>query len=81
MTRQQFETVIDGYEVELELYAESGEPRSDCFIHKRTRHHHYSASLACLSGTGELDDNGVHVHTVHPQTIAAIEKWAEENGY
>lgn len=81
MTRPQTkETVIDGYKVELELYEESGEPRSDCFIHYHTRVRHYNASLACLQGEGVLDCNGFG-HIVHPQTIAAIEKWAEDNGY
>jgi hypothetical protein len=76
--RKTIETEIDGYEVHLELYEERGEPRSDCFVIKGQ----YSASLACLADTGELHSgNWDRVHEVHPQTITAIEKWAEENGY
>jgi hypothetical protein len=75
-------TTIDGYEVELVLYAEGGEQRSDCFIAKRVRGGRtYTASLACLSDIGELDAHDGYVHAVHAQTITAIEQWAEQEGY
>lgn len=76
------ETKIDGYEVSLEVWTECGEPRSECFIVRQTRTRCYSASLECLRDTGELtctrDDLAV---SVHQQTIDAIAKWAEDNGY
>lgn len=72
------ETKIDGYTVRLEMYEENREPRSDCFVIRGR----YSASLGCLADTGELhSDDWDRVHEVHPQTIRAIETWAEENGY
>lgn len=76
---QELKTKIDGYDVILQLYEECGEPRSDCLISKRSG---LSASLNFLSDTGALENyNTGHTHVVHPQTIRAIEAWAEENGY
>lgn len=82
MTRERFETSIDGYDVELEVYEEEGEPRSDCFIIRDTRRYSYSASLACLMDTGMLTCNRTDAQlAVHPQTIDEIERWALEKGY
>lgn len=63
------QTTINGYLVELDIDEDS----SQCFINKGRG----AASLECLLATGTLDDD----EPVSQSTIAAIEKWAEANGY
>lgn len=76
------ETVIDGYRVELELYEERGEPRSDCFIFYPAKNDRFGASLSCAEGEGELASyrDGV-THEIDERTCERIRKWAEDNGY
>jgi hypothetical protein len=69
---KQPKTIIDGYTVEMMQYDET----INCYISKGS----YSASLAALQDTGELTNDSREI-TVHPQTVAAIEQWAEDNGY
>jgi hypothetical protein len=75
-TMQTLKTKIDGYTVELEIDPKA-EPPTQCYVSKGK----YNASLACLADTGELESPDGYAHSVHGQTIAAIEQWAEENGY
>jgi hypothetical protein len=71
-------TVIDGYRVELELYTESGEPRSDCSVFKDN----FSSSLNRLDWEGTLyDANWRNEITVDRPTIDKITEWAESHGY
>jgi hypothetical protein len=66
---------IRGYQVEVELDPEV--EWSDCWIMKDG----FSASLACLEGTGELMDGVGNTIEVSPHTIETIVKWAESRGY
>lgn len=66
---------IRGYQVEVELDPEV--EWSDCWIMKDG----FSASLACLEGTGELMDGVGNTIEVSLNTIETIAKWAESRGY
>lgn len=66
---------IHGYDVELEIDPEV--EWSDCWITKGE----FSASLACLEGTGELMDGVGNTIEVSSGTVEAISKWAEKHGY
>jgi hypothetical protein len=66
---------IHGYSVELEIDPEL--EWSDCWIMKDG----FSASLACLEGTGELMDGVGNTIEVSPGTVEAIAQWAEKHGY
>lgn len=74
------QTKIDGYDVEMD---DTGETGINCYITKRRpgQWRSYTASLAVLLDTGELESSDGYAHAVHQQTIRAIEKWAEANGY
>lgn len=72
------QTVIEGYTVELELYTERGEQRSDCTVSLGK----FSSSLARLEHEGTLySPNWENEEEVDPRTISKIEKWATANGY
>lgn len=76
------ETVIYGYKVELELFEEDGEPRSDCSVTRTIRGVEYGGSLGMLMGFGTLEDyDGGEEYPVTERHRNAIIKWAEENGY
>lgn len=65
---------IHGYLVELESDSEW----SDCWVMKDG----FGSSLGFLNDTGELLHNTIGATLeVNPQTIKAITKWAESNGY
>ena len=75
-------TVIHGYKLELELFEEDGEPRSDCSVVRTIRGVEYGGSLAMLMGYGTLEDFETgDEYTVAEQHRDAIVKWAETNGY
>ena len=76
-------TTIWQYRVELEVWEEGGESRSDCFIfHNKSD---TSASLSALQDNGQLESYGrkgrESIHTVEPAIIDDIAQWAEQNGY
>jgi hypothetical protein len=73
---------IYGYDVELELFEEDGEPRSDCGISRTVRGVEYGGSLGMLMGFGTLEDyNTGDEYDVPEVHRNAIIKWAEANGY
>lgn len=76
------EKVIHGYKVELELFEEDGDDRSDCSVTRTIRGTEFGGSLAMLTGFGTLEDyetgDEYEVSDTHRN---AIIKWAEENGY
>jgi hypothetical protein len=75
-------TVIYGYKVELELFEEDGEPRSDCSVVRTVRGTEFGGSLGMMMGTGTLEDYHTGDEYVVPERHqAAIIKWAEDNGY
>ncbi len=74
--------VIHGYKLELELFEEDGEPRSDCSVVRTIRGIEYGGSLAMLMGYGTLEDyESGDEYTVADRHRDAIVKWAEANGY
>lgn len=75
-------TTIYGYEIELELFEEDGEPRSDCSVCKTVKGVEYGGSLAMMEGFGTLEDyqTGDEI-VVTERHQNAISKWAERNGY
>jgi hypothetical protein len=78
MSRVHHTTEIDGYTVELELYTEDGEPRSDCSVHQDE----FSSSLGRLQSEGTLyDTNWRNEKLVGQRTIDKITEWAESHGY
>ena len=75
-------TVIFGYKVELELFEEDGEPRSDCSVTRTIRGIEYGGSLGMLMGFGSLEDyESGNEYAVADTHRDAIVKWAEANGY
>lgn len=76
------ETVIHGYKVELELFEEDGQERSDCGVTKQVGDQEYGGSLTMLMGFGTLEDYRTGEEILVPESIAnVINKWAEDNGY
>ena len=76
------ETVIFGYKIELELFDEDGDDRSDCSVSKTIGGVEYGGSLAMLMGYGSLEDyNTGEEYAVPDRHRDAIVKWAEANGY
>ena len=74
--------MIYGYEVELELFEEDGDPRSDCSVTRTIRGVEYGGSLGMLMGFGTLEDyDGGEEYVVADRHRDAIIKWAEANGY
>jgi len=74
--------VIHGYTVELELFEENGDERSDCSVVRTVRGVEYGGSLGMLIGFGTLEDYQTgDEYTVADQHQKAIIKWAEANGY
>ena len=74
--------VIYGYRVELELFEEDGEPRSDCSVTKTIRGIEFGGSLGMLMGFGTLEDYETgEEYDISERHRNAIVKWAEENGY
>lgn len=74
--------VIYGYTVELELFEEDGEPRSDCSVVRTVRGVEYGGSLGMMMGCGTLEDYQTGDDYVVPELHQnAIIKWAEANGY
>lgn len=74
--------VIHGYKVELELFEEDGEPRSDCSVSRTIRGTEFGGSLGMLMGYGSLEDyNTGDEYAVADTHRDAIIKWAEANGY
>jgi hypothetical protein len=75
-------TVIHGYKVELELFEEDGDQRSDCSVSRTIRGIEYGGSLGMLMGFGGLEDyNTGEEYAVADSHRDAIIKWAEANGY
>jgi hypothetical protein len=73
---------IYGYDVELELFEENGEPRSDCSVTRTVRGVEFGGSLGMLMGFGTLEDYHTGDEYVVPERHSnAIIKWAEGNGY
>jgi hypothetical protein len=73
---------IYGYDVELELFEEDGEPRSDCSVTRTVRGVEYGGSLGMLMGFGTLEDyNTGDEYDVPERHRTAIIRWAETNGY
>jgi hypothetical protein len=76
------ETVIHGYKVELELFEEQGDERSDCAVTREVNGQEFGGSLGMLMGFGTLEDYRTGDEIVVEERIAAaIIKWAEDNGY
>lgn len=74
--------VIYGYKVELELFEEDGEPRSDCSVVRTVNGQEFGGSLGMLMGFGTLEDYETgDEYVVCDRHRNAITKWAEENGY
>ena len=74
--------MIHGYKVELELFEEDGEPRSDCSVVRTIRGTEFGGSLAMLMGIGTLEDYETgDEYDVPDRARDAIIKWAEANGY
>ncbi len=80
-------TTINGIEVELELYDERGEQRSDCSLSYKSGRCDWSASLAMAEANGYLDPNhsgeegDEEPYELSSRTLGRILEWAEENGY
>jgi hypothetical protein len=75
-------TEIYGYKVELELFEEDGEPRSDCSVTRTVRGQEFGGSLGMLMGFGMLEDYETgDEYDVPERHRRAIIKWAEDNGY
>lgn len=75
-------TVIYGYAIELELFEEDGEPRSDCSVTKTIRGTEFGGSLGMLMGFGTLEDYETgEEYDISERHRNAIVKWAEANGY
>jgi hypothetical protein len=70
-------TIISGYLVELDTTGET----TECFVDFNDRGTHYSASLAALDATGELEDRAGRPRRVPASTIERITSWAVERGY
>ena len=76
------ETVIYGYKIELELFEEDGDDRSDCSVTRTVRGIEFGGSLAMLMGYGSLEDYETgDEYDVPERHRNAIIKWAEANGY
>jgi len=75
-------TVIMGIKVELELFTENGDERSDCSVTKDVNGTTYGGSLEMLNGFETLEDHITGDEIMIPQgTRNAITAWAEANGY
>lgn len=71
---------IHGYLVELDVYTEGGELRSDCFVSSRDGY--YSSSLGHLYHEGGLTNNSTdELKPVATSVIEKIMEWALEEGY
>lgn len=71
-------TKIQGYAITLDTDMNGDGEVTGCWI----AHGRFSASLACLEGTGVLTHSDSHTeHQVPAWVIGEIEKWAEANGY
>ena len=69
-------TIINGYAIELDVYQEGGESRSNCYIEKGSASG--SLELALSAGVLMTDEGDQHIS---PATVNKIEKWAVANGY
>ncbi len=69
-------TIIDGCEVELEIFTENGEEISQCHIIKGE----YGCSLESLKAFGAIEPDD-EKSKLPPRTIDKIVAWAERNGY
>jgi len=75
-------TMIMGIKVELELFTENGDERSDCAVTKDVNGTTYGGSLEMLNGFHTLEDHNTGDEILIPQgTRNAITSWAEANGY
>ena len=73
---------IYGYDIELELFEEDGEPRSDCSVTRTVRGVEYGGSMGMLMGFGTLEDYQTgDEYDVPERHRNALIKWAEDNGY
>ena len=71
---------IHGYLVELDVYTEGGELRSDCFV--SSRDDRYNSSLAFLHHEGGLMNHSTdEFKPVASSVIDKIMEWALEEGY
>lgn len=78
MSDRKEHTKIDGIDIELCLFSEYGEARSECYLSQGAR----SASLECADACGGFEDDcGNVVYTIKPGTMARIRAWAESKGY
>lgn len=73
----EFTTNIKGYTVELDT-DHDGCGTTQCDVSR----YDYSASLACLSSTGDLINEAYCMtHRVPSHILEEIEAWADANGY
>lgn len=72
----ELETVISNFRVTLDTDMD-GTGSSGCWIEQGR----YSASLECADQTGVLSHSDGDEFLIQPSVVAAIRKWAEDNGY
>lgn len=82
------ETRIRGVRVELELFEDDGEPRSNCMLSVKTEDgSRYIGSLALCQAEGGIPydfggpDDGAERYTLSDSTMETIEEWAYAHGY
>lgn len=68
---------MHGCDIELELYVENGEQRSQCHV----THGEYHGSLELLLNMGYLEDANERTTQVKREHINRIYRWALDNGY
>jgi hypothetical protein len=69
---------FEGYIVDLEVYEDDGEVRSDCMITSPCGK--FTSSLALACDLGVLED-GDEQHVISQSLVKKIEDWAINNGY
>jgi hypothetical protein len=74
---RKYTNIISGYLVELEVF----EGESQCFVEYNDKGTFYSASLAALDATGELESRTGKPRRVPTSTIDRITDWAVTRGY
>ena len=73
---------VYGYRIEMELFEEDGDERSDCSVTRTVRGIEFGGSMGMLMGFGTLEDyESGEEYDVPERHRDAIIKWAEANGY